>query len=41
MYYQYGPMLKAFTDIAQKNAEGVLASNSHRDFAGRARRGIR
>jgi branched-chain amino acid transport system substrate-binding protein len=26
MYYQYGPMLKAFTDIAQKNAEGVLAS---------------
>ncbi len=26
MYYQYGPILKAFTDIAEKNAEGVLAS---------------
>jgi branched-chain amino acid transport system substrate-binding protein len=26
MYYQYGPILKAFTDIAQQNAEGVLAS---------------
>jgi branched-chain amino acid transport system substrate-binding protein len=26
VYYQYGPILKAFTDIAQKNAEGVLAS---------------
>ena len=26
MYYQYGPILRAFTDIAQKNAEGVMAS---------------
>lgn len=26
MYYQYGPILKAFTDIAQSNANGVLAS---------------
>ena len=26
MYYQYGPILRAFTDIAQQNAEGVLAS---------------
>ncbi|WP_428929615.1 ABC transporter substrate-binding protein [Marinibacterium sp. SX1] len=26
MYYQYGPILKAFSDIAQDNANGVLAS---------------
>lgn len=39
MYYQYGPILKAFTDIAQSNANGVTASillATLRDERGRA-----